>query len=150
MLRIYYSNTEYEPGKHEILTFYSDRSLGGMPEEVGNTLSDFSVLEVEERYNTIWHELLAETGRRTFLNLPPKFYINNNGEVVDADTDQVVTINPNPQQEEYNLSALYGLTKAQLETYIDNNITDLASAKEFHKKIGAVVLWLVKQSRLDE
>lgn len=150
MLRIYYSNAEYEPGKHEILAFHSDRSLGGTPEEVGHTMPAFTVLEVEERYNTLWHELLAETGRRSFLNLPPKFYVNNNGEVVDADTSQVVTINPNPHQEAYKLSALYGLTQAQLETHIDTNITDLASAKDFLKKLSAVVLWLVKQSRLDE
>lgn len=150
MLRIYYSNTEYEPGKHEILAFYSDRSLGAMPEEAGHTMPAFSVLEVEERYNTIWHELVAETGRRSFLNLPPKFYVNNSGEVIDADTSQVVTINPNPQKESYKLSVLYGLTQAQLETYIENNVTDLASAKELFKKIGAVLLWLVKQSRLDQ
>ena len=149
MLRIYYSNTEYEPGKHEILTFYSDRSLGGMPEEVGNTLSDFSVLEVEERYNTIWHELVAETGRRSFLDLPPKFYVNNSGEIIDADTSQVVTINPNPQKKSYKLSALYGMTQAELETHIDDNVTTLPEAKVYLKKLSAVVLWLVKQSRLD-
>jgi hypothetical protein len=50
----------------------------------------------------------------------------------------------------YKLSQLYGLTQAQLETYIDNNVTNLTQAKEFLKKLSAVVLWLVKQNKLDQ
>lgn len=53
-------------------------------------------------------------------------------------------------KEAFSLSDLYGLTQAQLETYIDNNVTNLAEAKAFLKKLSAVVLWLVKQNKLDE
>ena len=53
-------------------------------------------------------------------------------------------------KESFGLSDLYGLTQAQLETYIDNNVTNLAEAKAFLKKLSAVVLWLVKQNKLDE
>lgn len=53
------------------------------------------------------------------------------------------------QKEAFKASQLYGLTQEQLATYIDNNITTLASAKEFLKKLSAVVLWLVKQTKLD-
>lgn len=56
---------------------------------------------------------------------------------------------PNPQKEAYKLSQLYGMTQAQLETYIDNNVTNLAEAKTFLKKLSAVVLWLVKQTKLE-
>ena len=56
----------------------------------------------------------------------------------------------NPQKEAYKLSALYGLTHEQLDTYIDTNVTDFASAKEFVRKLAHVELWLVKQNRLDE
>ena len=54
------------------------------------------------------------------------------------------------QKAAFKLSQLYGLTQAQLENYIDNNVTNLANAKEFLKKLSAVVLYLVKQAKLDE
>lgn len=53
-------------------------------------------------------------------------------------------------KEAYKLSRLYGLTQAQLENYIENNVTTLAQAKEFLKKLSAVVLWVVKHTKLDE
>ena len=150
MLYIYYSNEEYESGKHKILTTYSDRSSGGRPEETSSTLSNYSVIEAEERYNPAWYKLCESLSRRAFLNLPDEFYVNNSGQIVNADTSQAVTINPNPQKESYKLSQLYGLTQEQLQTYIDNNVTNLAEAKAFLKKLSAVVLWLVKQTKLDE
>jgi len=42
-------------------------------------------------------------------------------------------------------SFINGLTESQVETYIDNNITDLASAKVFLKKLSKVVLHLLKK-----
>ena len=62
----------------------------------------------------------------------------------------LITFNHNPQKEAYKLSQLYGLTHEQLDTYIDNNVTNLASAKEFVRKQAHVILWLVKQTKLDE
>lgn len=56
----------------------------------------------------------------------------------------------NPQKGAYKLSQLYGLTHEQLDTYIDNNMTDLASAKEIVRNALHVILWLVKQTKLDE
>lgn len=53
-------------------------------------------------------------------------------------------------KDNFKLSNLYGLSKAQLETYIDNNITTLANAKDYLKKLSAVVLYLVKQTKLDD
>ena len=63
--------------------------------------------------------------------------------------DTKINIVKNPHKEAYKLSQLYGLTQEQLENYIDNNVTNLAQAKEFIKKLSAVVLWLVKQSKLE-
>ena len=54
------------------------------------------------------------------------------------------------QKAAFKLSQYYGLTQAQLETYIENNITNLARAKEFLKELSAVILWLVKQTKLDQ
>lgn len=40
------------------------------------------------------------------------------------------------------------LTCPQLKTHIDNNVTDLASAREFLKTLSCAVLWLAKQNNL--
>lgn len=64
--------------------------------------------------------------------------------------DKLITIVKNPNKEAYKLSALANLTQAQLEAYIDTNVTTLANAKTYLKKLSAVVLYLVKQTRLDQ
>ena len=42
------------------------------------------------------------------------------------------------------LSAISGMTYAQLDTYIENNVTNLIEAKEYLKKLSKVVLAIVK------
>jgi len=44
-----------------------------------------------------------------------------------------------------DLSDITGITYAQLDTYIDNNVTDLASARVFLKKLAKVVLAILKR-----
>lgn len=149
MLYIYYSNEEYEPDKHRLLGFYSDRSVGGKPEDTSSSLTNYSIIEIDERYNNAWYQLKERQARRAFLELPDEYYVNNAGQIVSDETG-IVAVNPNPQKEAYKLSQLYGLTQQQLENYIDNSVTNLAEAKQFIKKLSAVVLWLVKQTRLDE
>jgi hypothetical protein len=51
---------------------------------------------------------------------------------------------------EFKASTLYGLTQSQLETYIDNNVTNIATARTYLKKLSAVVLYLVKHTELDK
>ncbi len=46
------------------------------------------------------------------------------------------------------LSDIANLTYVQLDTYIENNITDLPAAKVYLKKLSAVVLALVKKENL--
>lgn len=46
-------------------------------------------------------------------------------------------------------SAITGITYAQLDTYIDNNVTDLASAKVYLKKLSKIVLAHIKIDDLD-
>jgi len=77
------------------------------------------------------------------------FYVNDAGQLCRQD-GTVVALNLNPQVEAYKLSQLSGMTQAQLEAYIDANVTNLAQAKDYLKKLSAVVLWLVKQSELGE
>ena len=45
-------------------------------------------------------------------------------------------------------SFINGLTTEQINTYIDNQITNLASAKAYLKKLSKVVLYLLKHSNL--
>ena len=47
--------------------------------------------------------------------------------------------------EEYDPSRLRLLTPDRLAAYIDENVTDLESAKEFLKKLGGVVLFLIQK-----
>jgi len=42
-------------------------------------------------------------------------------------------------------SFLNKLTPVQIDTYIENNVTDLASAKTVLKKIAKIVLYIAKQ-----
>jgi len=47
-----------------------------------------------------------------------------------------------------DLSDIAGLTYAQLDTYIDGNVTDLASARAFIKKLAKVTLAILKRQDL--
>ena len=40
------------------------------------------------------------------------------------------------------------LNPAQVDTYIDNNITDLVSAKAFLKKLSKIVLYILRNNNL--
>jgi len=56
----------------------------------------------------------------------------------------------NPQKEAYKLSIFMGMTPEQIDTYIDNNMTSLAAAKEIMKKVARLLQLLAKQNKLDE
>ncbi len=49
---------------------------------------------------------------------------------------------------EIKKSFLNGLTKEQINTYIDNNVIDLNSAKQFLKKLSIIILYLLKGNNL--
>ena len=42
-------------------------------------------------------------------------------------------------------SFIHNLTEEQVDNYIDNQVTDLASAKAFLKKLSKIVLHLLKK-----
>ena len=146
-MRVYYLNEEYEIGKHKIAKVWSEYIDRAMPEDSPKTAINVphSVLELDERYNRWLARQLLTNSRE---HLPDKYYVDNDGKLRD-EFNNLVTINPNPQRESYKLSQLYGLTQEQIETYIENNVTTLATAKTFLKKLSTVVLWLVKQSNLE-
>ena len=126
---------------------------GAMPEDDTRTAINvpYDVIEIDEWYNRLLCRYLVRNSRGIpDAQMPDRFYVNGSGQLVVTDTDEVVNINPNPQKEAYKLSQLYGLTQEQLENYIENNITTLPAAKDFLKKLSAVVLWLIKQTRMEE
>lgn len=146
-MRVYYLTDEYETGKHKIVDVWTETRGITLPD--AGIKSPYSVLEFDEFYNRGLTQKLFHNSDLLLEDVPDKYYVNGDGELRD-EFDSLVTINPNPQRESYKLSALYGLTQEQLATYIENNVTNLVEAKTFLKKLSAVVLWLVKQSRLDE
>lgn len=69
----------------------------------------------------------------------------------DSKLDIVEEIDPDELESTYiaaketlELSEIANLTYAQLNTYINNHVTDLASAKAYLKKLSKVVLALLK------
>jgi len=58
-------------------------------------------------------------------------------------------LEPYQARESFKLSQLAGLTQEQLKAYIENNVTTLANAKEYLKKLSSVVLYLVRHTQLD-
>ena len=148
-MRVYYLNDEYEAGKHKIIQVWAEAQGITLPD--AGIKTPYSVLEFDEFYNRRLAQSLFHNSQSILDEgeVPDKYHVDASGQLRDEFGD-LVTIDPNPQRESYRLSALYGLTQAQLETYIENNVTTLATAKDFLKKLSAVVLWLVKQTKLDE
>lgn len=110
-------------------------------------------------YNIVSHVITDESGTRTVWDYD---YVEIAGTVTkqkmiealqkaDAESD-IASIIPDDISTQYQdskseltLSEISHITYAQLDTYIQNNITDLASAKTYLKKLSRVVLALVKK-----
>ena len=146
-MKVYYLQAEYETGKHKILKTWAEFFGLETPNEA-KIREPYSVLEFDEYYNRKLARLLFYNDRGE-EGLPDRFYIDNDNKLRTQE-GELIAINPNPQKEAYKLSRLYGLTHEELDTYIDNNVTNLAEAKEFIRKLAHVTLWLVKQTKLDE
>ena len=146
-MKVYYLQAEYETGKHKILKTWAEFFGLETPNEA-KIREPYSVLEFDEYYNRKLARLLFYNDRGE-EGLPDRFYIDNDNKLRTQE-GELIAINPNPQKEAYKLSQLYGLTHEELDTYIDNNVTNLAEAKEFIRKLAHVTLWLVKQTKLDE
>jgi hypothetical protein len=150
-MRIYYLNSEYTTGKHKIMKVYSELIDRTMPEDSPKTdiSVPHSVLEIDERFNRLLAKQLLQNERHSPLTqLPDRYYVDNTPALRD-EFGVLVTVNPNPHKEAWKLSTLKGMTQAQLDAYIDANVTNIAQARTFLKKLSAVTLWLVKQSGLE-
>ena len=63
--------------------------------------------------------------------------------------DKLIQLAKNPNKQDYALSFLAGLTPAQIDNYIDNNVTNLVEARDFLKKLCKVALLLAKEASLE-
>jgi len=90
----------------------------------------------DDRYNSI--RISVINGVTTISNIPE--------DIADGVREFV---EPYQARAAFKLSQLSGLTQEQLATYIDNNVTTLATAKEYIKKLSDVVLYLVKHTEMD-
>ena len=66
-------------------------------------------------------------------------------EEIEDFTPEEVESTYNEAKEAINLSDISKLTYNQLDTYIENNVTSLASAKIYLKKLSKVVLAILKR-----
>jgi hypothetical protein len=63
---------------------------------------------------------------------------------IDIDDEQIKTKRTNAKLK-IEASNIINMTYADLDQYIEDNITDLTSAKEFLKKLATVVLAMLKR-----
>lgn len=150
-MRIYYLNAEFESGKHKILKVWSEKFAEPKPEDSPKTaINDpYTVIEIDEEYNGLLCKgLLSNTVHIQNIQTYDKYYVGNDGNIYDR-TNTVVTINTNPYKENWKTSVLYNVTNAQIDTYIDNNVTTLATARGFLKKLTKVVIMIAKQNKFE-
>ena len=144
---IYYDKFEFELNKHHILTVWAEKGIKSKPV----LPVQYEELEIDETYNgEICQDLYKAYWESDIMGatIPPRFWVDNDGNILHD--GKIYPVIPNTEKETWKLSALHGLTQAQLETYIDNNVTTLAQAKEFLKKLATVVLLLMKHTNLSE
>lgn len=55
-----------------------------------------------------------------------------------------------PIQSVFDAEVLKNKTPEQIDAYIESNITDLASAKKFLKKLSRVVLYIAKYTKIED
>ncbi len=117
--------------------------------------------KTQVNYNIISEEVTDEHGTRIVWNYD---FVEVEGKVTkakvieamqkadaEADITEVVPDDIASQhsdaKSELALSAIANKTYAQADAYIDANVTDLASARTFLKKLTRVVLAMLKQSK---
>jgi len=111
-------------------------------------------------YNIISEEVTDEHGTRTVWKYD---VVEVEGKVtkakvieamqrldVESDSSEIIPQNISTQysdvKSELALSAIANITYAQADAYIDTNVTDLASARAFLKKLTRVVLAILKRT----
>ncbi len=153
-MRIYYQND----GK--IIKVYSEQIDFARPEDSPKTAINvpYSVLEFDEKYNRLLAHLLLRNSRGTPQQpLPDRFSVNASGQLVNNDTKEIVTINPNPEREAYKASALYKVTPAQAATWVQDKINAASTLSQLKTALSTILpemaratVYLARQSKLED
>ena len=115
----------------------------------GKTLYRFNIKEVElvdelggEPRTAYEYDEVAVEGKVT----KAKVIAAMRAAEADVDAGDIATaaVQYQDAMEVVNLSNLAQMTYAQLDTYIQNNVTDMASARDFLQKVSRVVLAILK------
>lgn len=150
-MKLYYEQSEYETNRHKIIYIWLS---GADPELIANSVltgRTYNTIIIDEIYNPIAFQIADRYSDYFDVEfVPAKYCVNNDGQIVNTTTGNVVPITPNPQKESYKLSVFAGATPEQIDTYIENNITSLVTAKEFLKKLTRVVQLLLRETRMED
>ena len=118
----------------------------------GKTQVNYNIISkiVTDEYSTrtIWeYDYVEVEGNVT----KPKVIQAMQRDGVESDTSEIVPASIvtqyNDAKSELTLSEIANITYAQADTYINTNVTDLASARAFLKKLTRVVLAMLKQTQ---
>ena len=115
--------------------------------------------KTQVNYNAHEVEIIDEQGTRTAWEYDyvaiegnvtkAKVLAAMNDEELEDDatswTPDATAVQHNEAKDAIDLSDIAEMTYAQLDTYIDNNVTNLAEAKQYLKKLSKVVLAMLKR-----
>lgn len=118
----------------------------------GKTQVNYNVTseEVTDEHgtHTVWKydivEVEGEVTKAKVIEAMQKADVESDSSIVVPEDISVQHIN---SKSELALSAIANKTYAQADAYIDANVTDLASARAFLKKLTRVVLAMLKRSQ---
>ena len=134
--------------EQNVYHYHADVPLGVDPQTYLDNIADtlLLLLRKKEYPGADLSETAGDTELEKMLAWIAAGHINPDGEVVEKVTWKD-TWNPKKVQAETDMpqSVLYNKTNAQIETYLDNNVTDLASVKQALKLLAIEVRNIVRR-----
>ena len=129
----------------------SDTNPGNFVNSNGRTQVNYNIIseEVTDEHGTrtVWkYDVVEVEGKVTKAKVIEAMQRLD----VESDSSEIIPQNISTQysdvKSELALSAIANITYAQADAYIDTNVTDLASARAFLKKLTRVVLAILKRT----
>ena len=129
----------------------SDTNPGDFVTSNGKTQVNYNIVSEnvtdEHGTHTVWnYDIVEVEGKVTkvkVIEAMQKADVESDSSIV---VPEDISVRYNNAKSELALSAIANKTYAQADTYIDTNVTDLASARAFLKKLTRVVLAMLKRS----
>ena len=129
----------------------SDTNPGNFVKSNGKTQVNYNIAseEITDEHgtHTIWkYDIVEIEGKITKAKVIEAMQKLD----VESDSSEIIPQDISTQhsdaKSELALSAIANITYAQADAYIDANVTDLASARAFLKKLTRVILAILKRS----